>query len=40
MAADVPTLSPTERLAALMFPKVFLSGMKTAPGDISEGRFN
>uniref|UniRef100_UPI001CA49926 hypothetical protein n=1 Tax=Mycobacterium marinum TaxID=1781 RepID=UPI001CA49926 len=26
-------------LASLMFPKVFPSGMKMAPGEISEGHF-
>jgi hypothetical protein len=30
---------PNESLALRMFPKVFPSGMKTAPGVSSEGRF-
>jgi hypothetical protein len=30
---------PKESLALRMFPKVFPSGMKTAPGVISGGRF-
>jgi len=30
---------PAESLVTLMFPKVFPSGMKMAPGVSSEGRF-
>lgn len=32
-------LFPAISLASLMFPKVFPKSMKTAPGEISEGRF-
>jgi hypothetical protein len=38
-SSTFPKSVPDRSLALRMFSKVFPSGMKTAPGDISEGRF-